>query len=349
MMPIMEKLTNYQQMVGDLERAVDRPAYILTGEESFLIRGISGRLTSSLVAKGAETIDRVVMDGDGKFSSIDLAQLLAEMSTPPFLSRRKTIYLNKTGFFAGALPAGDGIVKDLEHALTNIPAHCCLVFVEESLVSNNRLLRQMLRSGAIGAKITRQPMGELLKWVSGLCRREGLRITRDAAESLVLRCEYSMSDLMNELSTVFLYYHFTGGQNITLKDIDFLCREDLTGKIFDLTDAIASGRIDEALRKLDTLLERREPPLYIQTMLARQARDLVIAKECKTNSRIIESGVTQSNFYASKLSSQAKRFSLPQLEQMIERAFQADWAIKTGKLDGEDALTVQVIRSCGAL
>ena len=349
MMPIIEKLTDYRRLSEDLERSVDRPAYILTGEETFLIRQICARLSSSLVTKGAETIDIVRLDGDGKSSSIDMVRLLAELSTPPFLSQRKMICLNRTGFFSGVLSGGDGIVADLEKALTEIPSHSCLIFVEESVVSNNRLLRQVLRAGALGAKIIRQPINELLKWISGLCGREGLRITREAAESLILRCDYSMSDLMNELSTVFLYYRYTAGHSITLDNIDILCREDLTGKIFDLTDAIASGRIDEALQKLDILLARREPPPYIQAMLARQSRDLVIAKECGTSGRIVESGVTQSDYFARKLSSQARRFSLSKLEQMIENSFQSDFAVKTGKLDGEDALAIQVIRACQAV
>jgi DNA polymerase III delta subunit len=45
---------------------------------------------------------------------------------------------------------------------------------------------------------------------------------------------------------------------------------------------------------------------------------------------------------------QARRFSMEKLESMLEGCFQADFAIKTGRMDDQDAVTVLVIRACEA-
>ncbi len=346
MRPITDKWMNYRDTDKDLERAADRPAYILTGEEIFLIRQVRDRLVAALVPPDAGSMDPVRITGDGKPSSIDTARLLAEMATPSFLSAHKLILINQSGFFSS--PASSGVPAELDSALTRIPASCHLVFTEESVTSSHSLLVKMRKQGALTAKFDRQTPADLLTWVSLLCSREKLRITREAADSLIRRCEFSMSAIFSELTTVFLYFRYTGKTDIGLAEIELLCREDLTGKIFDLTDAIAAGKIDEALERLDVLLARREAPLFIQTMLARQTRDLLIAKECGTSDRIMESGVTKSQFFARKLARQAKRFGMEGLEAMMENCFQADMAVKTGRIDSEQALAILVIRACGA-
>ncbi|NLA95895.1 MAG: DNA polymerase III subunit delta [Clostridiaceae bacterium] len=345
MMPIADKWMSYRETGRDLERSVDRPAYILTGEELFLVRLVRDRIVAALVSPGAEAMDLVRMTGDGKPSSIDTVRLLAEMATPPFLSAHKVILIDQSGFFSTT--ASSGIPQELDQALVRPADNCHLIFTEESVNSSHTLLRRMRKQGALSARFDRQTPADLQTWISALCSREKLRITREAADSLTRRCDYSMAAILSELTTVFLYFRYTNQADITLAQIDYLCRDDLTGKIFDLTDAIAAGRIDEALERLDVLLVRREAPLFIQTMLARQSRDLLIASECVTSDRIIESGITQSQFFARKLARQAKRFSTEGLEAMMEDCFQADIAVKTGRIDSEQALAILVIRACG--
>jgi DNA polymerase-3 subunit delta len=343
--PILDKWLDYTETDRDLRRAADRSAYILTGEEDFLIRQVRDRILTSLISPGAETMDLVKLVGDGRPSSIDSNRLLAEIRTPPLVSNHKVITLDQSGFFAK--PGKDHLTAELTDALTSLPENCHLVFTEETVSAAHPLLRKMRRQGALTAKLGRQSLADLQRWISVLCSREELRITREAAESLIQRCESSMADIFNELTTVFLYFRYKQHRDITLSDIDYLCREDLTGKIFDLTDAIAAGRIEQALERLDVLLARREAPLFIQTMLARQTRDLLVASEAGTSDGIIASGVTQSRFFARKLAQQARRFNLERLEVMLENCFQADYAVKTGRLAEEDALSILVIRACG--
>lgn len=345
-LPIIDKWADYREANRDLSRGIDRPAYILAGEEVFLVRQIRGRLTDSLVTPGSEMMDSVTFNGDGKPASLDAEKLAAEIATPPFLSEHKVITLINTGLFTLTKAGEESLSDILTRAFLAIPDRCHLIFMEESAKATSGLMKKMRKAGALAVKLELQTEGELQKWVSGLCHREGLRITREAADSLILRCGRSMSDIFGELATVFLYCAYTGKKEISLSDIDFLCREDLTGKIFDLTDAIAAGRADRALERLGILLARREAPLYIQTMLARQTRDLLAARELGTSDRIMASGLTASSFFAGKLAQQARRFSIRKLESMLESCFQADMAVKTGRLDGEDALAILVIRAC---
>jgi len=348
LLPILNRFLDYSELTADMARAPDRPAYILCGEEDYLIQQVTKRLLRDMVPPGAEMIDLVKIAGDGQYRSVNWERVISEIATPPFISAKKVLILTDTGLFSSSPGTGRDAEK-LELVLTSVPASCCLIFAEKSVVSNNRFLRRMRESGAVSGKLDRQSPADLARWVSGLCAREKLRITREAAESLMARCEFSMSDIAAELSTVILSFQFESKTDICLEDINNLCREDMTGKIFDLTDAIADRRIDDALHMLDVFRARREAPLYILSMLARQSRDLLLARECGRAERLISSGITKSSFYARKLTNQAKRFTFSQLESMMEGCFQADLAIKTGRLDEEDAVTIIVIRACEAV
>jgi DNA polymerase-3 subunit delta len=346
--PTINKWMDYAPFMADLKRSTDRPAYILTGDEPFLIQQVKKHLINEWVAPGMETMDLVTFDGDGKPTSIDAVRLLDELATPPFLNPVKVIVLTDSGFFDASMQGLGRHYDALADRLAAPPDHGRLLFIESTVRGNHRVLRRMREAGALTGKFTKQSHRELLAWVSALCAREGLRITREAGESLIARCDRSMGDIYNDLTIVFQYFRFTKERDIRIEAIDLLCREDMTGVIFDLTDAIAVGDVGHALSMLERLLAKREPPILIQTMLARQSRDLIVAKSCRTASDILKTDVTSSPFYARKLERQARRFSMERLERMMERCYRADVAVKTGRLDGEDAVTMLVIGACTA-
>lgn len=343
----IQKMANWKDLSADLRRGIDRPAYILAGEEIFLIRQARKKIEDTLVPANLQTLAKITFQGDGNPSSIDVKRLVSEIATPPFFAPAKVITVEHSGFFESS-SSSSALSCDQQEALIHIPDRCHVVFIEDTIRQSNKLLKAMQANGTLTAIIDKQTPRELLRWISLLCTHHGMRITRDAAESLMLRCEYAMNDIANELETVFLFHRHTGQNVIALEDIDLICREDTTGKIFDLTDAIAEGKMDRALQMLDAMLARREAPLYIQTMLARQTRDLMVAKSCASAADVVKSGLTKSTFFANKLMRQSKRFTQSKLERMMEDCFRADVAIKTGRLDDEDAVSMLVIGACSA-
>jgi DNA polymerase-3 subunit delta len=347
MATIIRKITNWKDLSDDLQRGIDRPAYIFAGEEIFLIRQATKKIIDTLVPANLHALAKITFRGDGKPSTIDIKRLVSEIATPPLFAQAKVIIVEYSGFFESQ-SSFSNLTEDQKEALIHIPDRCHVLFIENTIRQSNKLLSAMQANGALTVTIDKQSPRELLRWMSSLCTRYGMRITRDAAESLMFRCEYAMTDIANELETVFLFHRYTEQSDITLEDIDLICREDTTGKIFDLTDAIAEGNMDRALQMLDVMIARREAPLYIQTMLARQTRDLLVAKSCSSAADVLKSGLTKSSFFANKLVSQSKRFTQNKLERMMEDCFHADVSVKTGRLDDEDAVSMLVIRACSA-
>jgi DNA polymerase-3 subunit delta len=92
------------------------------------------------------------------------------------------------------------------------------------------------------------------------------------------------------------------------------------------------------------MLEASEP-LYILSMIVRQYRLLLLAREL-LDARASESGVAQAlamkPYAASKICAQARRYGLAELEQIYRRLLEYDVEIKTGRIEAAAALDALV-------
>ena len=86
-----------------------------------------------------------------------------------------------------------------------------------------------------------------------------------------------MENLEREMEKLFSY---TLGRNeITVADIDAICTTQITNKIFDMIEAVATRQQRKALDYYYDLLALKEPPMRILYLLARQFRLLLQVKD----------------------------------------------------------------------
>lgn len=347
-----EKTMTYAELAASVQRGVIPPIVVLAGHEDYLIRQMRDRLLEKTLTSGAEMTDKVVYHGDGRPTQIDPESVQTNLLTPPFLSPKKVVHIRQSGLFNRALPKDSGLLSAWQHVLKQTGPHAMLLFEEHrgadehAIRKDHKLLGDIRRAGGVVLMLDYQDIPVLRRWISAKCKQHDRRITREAADSLISRYGQSMTLIEQALDMIFLYAEYEARPNLTLSDIELICRPDLTGSVFDLTDALAAGEVEQALTYLDRLLERREPPLAILAAVSSLIRRLIIAAELGNATRIIQAGVTKSSFYAKKLVRQSRRFSVEQLEMIAEYCFLADQSIKTSRMEGEEALTILVIRAC---
>lgn len=341
------KLT-YAALTRELDARPLRNIYVLLGPEEYLIAYLRDKIYAKALTPGCEAMDAVIFDLDNKVSNLKRDDLLADIATPAFMSPYKLVHIKQSALFKRALSSD--VLAEWGEIVEGVCEGTVLLFEERQDVGDrvvrldHKLLRLIEDLGGAVVRLDLQSEQELLNWISAQTKFHKLNITNEAALSLISRYDSSMSMIQQGLNVIFLYAENQDLKSIDLDTVDFLCRPDLSGKIFDLTDALAAGNTDRALEYLDRLLERREAPLGILVMISNLFRRLLIAKELKNSSAIIQSGVTASSFYANKLLQQARPFSLEQLEEMVEACFQCDLLIKTGEMQDRDALVVLLIQ-----
>jgi DNA polymerase-3 subunit delta len=117
-----------------------------------------------------------------------------------------------------------------------------------------------------------------------------------------------------------------------------------------MVDAILESKARLAEQALHQLLERGAAPAYLLVMLSRQARMIVRAKELKRQRKPeteIQNRLGLPSEYAlRKTLEQANRYPLERLKELYHKLLETDLSIKTGKYDGELALSMLIVELC---
>ncbi|MCJ7694850.1 MAG: DNA polymerase III subunit delta [Anaerolineaceae bacterium] len=166
----------------------------------------------------------------------------------------------------------------------------------------------------------------------------------DAGASAKL-AEYVGNDTqraLQEITKLMTYVNFE--RAVSTDDVVLLTAQNQEGNIFDLVDAIGERNGHKALEQMQILLETSDP-LEISGMITRQFRLLLGAREIldeRGNESQVREELSLHPFVASKITSQARRFSMKQLEDVYRRLLKIDLDIKTGGMPGDVAFELLV-------
>lgn len=353
--------------------------YVLSGEENFLMERFVLLLEQNLIRPEAITLDKVAISTYRAGSQLTIDRLQAEVMTPPFLSERRLVIVRQSGWFAPARGGrssaantvaakadeaadADSEVDDTDSAeaaapasasagnltdqlitlINALPDSVCLVFCEQKVDKRlKRLITAVEQNGILGMFEQEDP-ATLVQWIEAETKHRGFRIDPVTASSLIDRCDGSMQLIWNELSKIYLYLAGSSNDIIDLKLLEQLSLPDLRGSVFDLTDAVSAGQTSRALTLLDTLIAQKQPVQLITFMLARHYRQLIVAKTLNSQSKTA-SQLKVMPFVAARLLKQAQSLSLTELESQYLACFEADLAVKTGRLPDRLALETLLI------
>ena len=314
------------------------PVYLLHGDESMLIEEVIGALREQLIAPGMEALDHQRHDPDGAPNRLDFAKIADELATPPFMSPRRLIEIRNSALFRSGAGQGAANQEGLARLLGAVNPASCLVFREARI--DRRLTRWRRAFDEVGASSAARPSAPRRPLPVGweILSARGLRLKRQALDSLVDRCNRDMLLLKQELEKLSLFAEAEGKDRLDLFDVDRVAIRDMRGTIFDLTDRISEGRTSEALRQFRVLEANGESQLGMLAMLSRHFRQLYCALEM--DEQRLAQTLPVPPFVARRLREQARRFDGRRLAALIGACYDSDVAIKSGKLQDSAALEI---------
>jgi DNA polymerase-3 subunit delta len=181
--------------------------------------------------------------------------------------------------------------------------------------------------------------GQLAQWIRERARRHGGEIAPDAA---TLLASFSAGDLRAlDQAVLKLLAYVNWSRPVAAADVRLLVADVHQGNVFAMVDALSQGDGRTAARELHRLLEAGEAAINLFGMIVRQFRLMILLKE------LAEEGVAGDEaanrlglhpFVAKKLGSQARAFSMEQLEAIYRRLQELDFAIKRGQVEDIVAL-----------
>jgi DNA polymerase III delta subunit len=178
-------------------------------------------------------------------------------------------------------PRTGGSAKEMMAALVayapDLPESTALVLVEpRDLPKSNAVVKAA--EAAEWGYVKQFPLAKgdaLAPWVRKRAKAAGGEFSREAAQALV-EVEDDPRALGNEILKLLAYVGYE--RTVEIEDVQSLTPARAEAVIWDLVDAVGQRRGPQAMRLLHTLLETEEP-LYVLTMIVRQYRFLLQAKE----------------------------------------------------------------------
>lgn len=330
----------------DIKQGKFQTVYLLYGEERYLKRQYKQKLIRAMVAEG-DTMNFAAYSG----SDIPMSEIISLAQTLPFFAERRVILVEESGLFKAARGGSDGAAngdagasggaQELLEYLPQIPPTCCLLFVEPDVDKRLKLYKQVNKLGR-AVSFPRQKEDILKRWIIGRLKKEGKAMAEDAVLHFLAKAGNDMDHIDQELEKLVSYC--MGQGKIGIEEVDAICVEQTTDKIFEMIDAIVGKNQARAMDLYYDLLALKEAPLKILSLLMRQYRILMLVKEASgrgMDSQAIASRAGIPPFTVGKNRSLAAKLSMGQIREALELGADLEERAKSGKAN--DRIAVELL------
>ena len=317
----------------DIKNQTFRTAYLLYGEEAYLKNQYKDKLKAALWQEG-DTMNAAFYQGRNTNPKelIDLAE------TMPFFADHRLILVEDSGFFKSG-------AEDLAEYMEHIPQTTTFVFSETDVDKRSRMYKALKNNGRI-VEFAAQNQELLTRWLLGRLRRENKNITKAAMQEFFDSVGLDMGTLDREMEKLICYC--LDRDVIELADVEAVCPQAVTNRIFDMVGAIVECRRKDALEMYYDLLALKEPPLRILFLITRQYNILMQLKDLKRkgmNNPAMAKAAGIPPFAVSRSLGQASRLSVGSIEHILSYSVEMEEAVKTGQMNEQIAVELVIIEA----
>jgi len=328
--------------------------HILSGPDSYSRGQALETIKGSIGDPEAMALNTAILEG----RQLTVDQMRPVCEAMPFLAEKRLVII--TGllqrFEAGKRATGTARGrrkttsaqdhKSLGEYIPAIPESTVMVLVDEKVSAGNPLYKIL----SAKARVQSFPLlntRDLREWLQAYIAQEGGSISSPAVNLLARLVGSDLWTMSSEAGKLLLY---TSGRRIEEEDIRLLVGYTQQANVFAMVDAIVEFRAQPAEKMLQQLLQQGAVPGYLLSMLTRQMRLIVRAREIN-NPRISSSELCSrlgiaNDYVARKTLEQSRHYSLLRIRHVYRKLLETDIAIKTGKYEPELALSILVAELC---
>lgn len=312
-----------------------KTVYLLYGSETYLRRLYTLKLKAGALGGGDEMNLSVFSGKDTDWNEV---RNLAE--TMPFFAEHRVIVLENTGAFKNAC--------DFAEELANLPESAVLIFNEDEVDKRSRMFKAVKEHGYV-CEMNGLSESDLSIWVVQLLKKDGKKISKDDLRLFLERVGTDMENVETEIEKLVCYVD--DREVVTKEDILAVTVEQISGKIFAMTDALGAKNKKLALELYHDLLSVREKPMTVLYLMVRQCNMILQAAEMSRQGldrSTIASKAGMPPFAVGKCLSQAKNFTKEQLLHLVTYGTVLEEQIKTGRIDERIAVELFLLTAVGA-
>lgn len=341
---------------ADIKSGQLKNVYLLFGEEKYFVSVNRKKLLNAFT--GHYAVRELVGDMNFRHFSEDdfnLDSFISFADTMPFFAERRFILVDNCGLFAPRRKGEEEAEEDeeerggfmnnvdkLSEYLDRLPETTYVVFVENKVDARSKLYKKASSKGLAIEYKKLKDNRDIEDFVTRKVAVRKMNITRSAMDAIIQLAGDELMSLQNELEKLFAYV--ADSNVITVEDVKNVFTPQITDNIFGMIDACAEGNRQRALDLYYELLELREPPLKILSLLGKKFAQILTVKDLRNRGfdkgRITEKTGLQ-EFIVKKCMFQADKFSSSVLKKAVEDCANYEQSVKTGLLT--DRISVEML------
>lgn len=331
-----------KEIKESIKNKIFKSCYVFYGPEVFLKRNYEEQLKKAVLGSLDDMMNLEIFDD----KKIMPDTIINASETFPFLAEKRLIIVRDSGLFHTGRKNESEKMSDY---ISKIPETACIVFIEDEVDKRGKLYKSVSKNGH-AVEFKTPPESDIIKWIMTGFKKNKVVISNDTAAYLLRTVGSSMENALGEIEKLTAYKNGEG--EITKSDIDSVCIKSFETKIFDLVAAIGNKKAETALEIYRNMLMMKESPIMILAMITRQFRIIFQCSELLKsgeNNAGIAARLGQREFVVRECVKQSKNFSGNILMKAIEYCLETDINIKTGKMNGDLAVEVLIIKYSGAV
>ena len=238
---------------NDIKDGRIKKAYLLYGEERYLIRQYRDKLINAIVSPD-DTMNFSSFEG----AEVNQKEIIDLAETLPFFAEKRLILIEDTGMFKKG-------GEDLAEYLPTAPDTTFFVFVEEEIDKRSKLYKAIAKSEGNAVEFSTQSDDTLARWVGSRIKKEGKGMTQAAYNLFIAKTGTDMENIDKELEKLLCYC--LEKDTIEEADVEAVTTEQIQNKVFDMVDAISNHNQRKALDLYYDLMALKEPAMRIMFLI----------------------------------------------------------------------------------
>lgn len=318
------------------------------GQEEYLMNSSIDKLKEKFVGGSFEEINFIKIEG----KDAELDTLINACETLPFMSDKKIVILKDVSQFLDNLDKT--VEKDLYKYLDGLGDFLCLILLDNtgSIKKNSKLYKYFNKNNR-AVDFSKLVGKDLNQWIGGILKKHHRSMSFSDMNYFIERSSYrsknidiSLYDLENELLKLINY---SKDREITKAHIDSVLIESIDTNIFQLLESISSADSGKAIGIFNDMYMSNEPIQRIFYMITRQIRLMLGCKLYRQkgyNPGQIQDKLQIKSYEFGKISSQSSRWTISELENIMEELLQIDIKIKTTSSDDKLLMEMLLVQLC---
>ncbi len=307
--------------------------YLFYGEEKYFINKYVGEIVSATGLKDD------LMNYEVFKENATVSQIIDASATLPMFSENRVVIVRDSGIFTKDRKDKDELVESIgEVAPTTI-----LIFIETKVDKKLKSYKAVAKIADI-YEMNFLKENELVQYVDDEVKKYGLEISKSNIHYFLQNISNDMSKILIEINKLS---NFVGEGDITKEHIDDVCTKTLDFKVFKLMEFVGKKNIDEALTMYDWLIESKESPILILSLIYKHIKMLLQVKYMLSKNETqstIASRLSIHSFVAKQYIEQCKNFKTRELYEYLQLCLENDINIKTGVISDKIAVWNLIVR-----